>query len=101
LSGGTDPDAWLYERFHTEGGYNLAQYSNAEVDKLLEQGRQELDLRKRKEIYDKVQLIIATDAPMAFLYNMYQTEVWRDYVKGYYHRPTITPLSLKYAWLDK
>jgi peptide/nickel transport system substrate-binding protein len=101
ISGGTDPDAWLYERFHTGGGQNFWLYSNPEVDKLLEQGRQETDQAKRKAIYDQAQTIIANDAPVVFLYNVKQTEAWRDYVKGYVHNSTITLLNLKKTWLAK
>jgi peptide/nickel transport system substrate-binding protein len=101
MSNGTDPDAWLYDRFLSTGGRNIWKYSNPEVDKLLNEGRQELDQKKRKDIYDKVQNILAVDAPAVFLYNVNQTEAWRDYVKGYTHNSTITPLNLKKAWLAK
>ena len=33
-----DPDSFLASLFHTEGAYNLFQYSNPEVDGLLDQG---------------------------------------------------------------
>jgi peptide/nickel transport system substrate-binding protein len=99
--GNTDPDFWTYEPFHTKGGKNYGKYSNPEVDKLLEQGREVSDQGKRKEIYAEAQRITAAEGPMAFLFNMNQTEAWRDYVKGFYHLPTMHIIALKETWLDK
>jgi peptide/nickel transport system substrate-binding protein len=47
---------------------NFPGWKNAEGDKLLEQGRQELDQAKRKDIYFKFQQIIHDDAPYYFLW---------------------------------
>jgi peptide/nickel transport system substrate-binding protein len=99
--GNVDPDTWLYETFHTGGGKNYMSYSNPEVDKLLEQGRAEADREKRKGYYDQAQTLIAQDAPMAFLYNMKQTDAKRDYVMGFYHMPTMTFWALRETWLNK
>lgn len=98
--GNVDPDTWLYETFHTGGGKNYMGYSNPEVDKLLEQGRAESEQAKRKTIYDQAQELIAADAPMAFLYNMKQTDAVRNTVKGFYHLPTMTLFALRQTWLD-
>lgn len=99
--GNTDPDVWLYEPFHTDGGKNFGAYSDAEVDALLEQARQESDPGVRKALYDQVQNMVVEDAPMAFLYNMNQTEAWQSYVQGFYHLPTMHIIALKQTWLDK
>ncbi|UOQ43581.1 ABC transporter substrate-binding protein [Halobacillus salinarum] len=93
--GFVDPDEFLYNIFHTGGMYNQQGYSNKEVDKLLEQGRKELDKEKRKEIYDKAQKIIAEDAPMVFLYANSQTSAIRDRVEGFDVNPTVTTISLE------
>ncbi len=93
--GFVDPDEFLYNIFHTDGMYNQQGYSNPEVDKLLEQGRKELDKEKRKEIYDKAQKIIAEDAPMVFLYANPQTSAIRDRVEGFDVNPTVSTISLE------
>jgi len=47
---------------------NFVCWQNKEADSLLEQGRQELDQAKRKEIYFKFQLIAHDDIPYYFLW---------------------------------
>jgi peptide/nickel transport system substrate-binding protein len=63
---GGDPDATV--RFHslqiplaTGAGQNTGQYKNPDVDKLLEDGAQEVDQAKRKPIYVKLQEILLSD----------------------------------------
>nr|WP_219914451.1 ABC transporter substrate-binding protein [Thalassobacillus sp. CUG 92003] len=93
--GFVDPDEYLYNIFHTEGMYNQQNYSNPEVDQLLEQGRKEMDQEKRKEIYAEAQKIIAEDAPMVFLYANPQISAIRDRVEGFNVDPTVTTISLE------
>ena len=47
---------------------NFVCWQNPEADKLLEQGRQELDQAKRKDIYFQFQLIAHNDIPYYFLW---------------------------------
>ena len=47
---------------------NFPGWKNAQADQLLEQGRQELDQNKRKEIYAQFQTLIREDAPYYFLW---------------------------------
>ncbi|MDQ7031638.1 MAG: peptide-binding protein [Desulfonauticus sp.] len=65
-----DPD--LYDVWHSSkavpGGLNFIGFKNKEVDELLEQGRQTLDIQKRKKIYDRVQEILHFEQPYCFLY---------------------------------
>lgn len=59
--------------WHTEsaklGGSNFINYSNKEVDKLIDQAREELDLKKRSGMWKQIYKMIADDAPYAFLFN--------------------------------
>jgi len=64
-----DPDA--YEIWHSsqiEKGFNTISYSNPQVDRLLEEGRREYDIEKRKKIYWRIHELIAEDQPYTFLY---------------------------------
>ncbi|MBN1823214.1 MAG: peptide-binding protein [Endomicrobiales bacterium] len=65
-----DPDQYLI--WHSgqtgEGQYNFISYSNGEIDKLLIEGRRTFDVKKRKNIYNKVHRILAGDIPYVFLY---------------------------------
>ncbi|WP_156874775.1 peptide-binding protein [Thermodesulfobacterium hveragerdense] len=72
LGWSTGPDPDLYDIFHSSKtvspGLNFVGYANLELDRLLEQGRYTLDVKKRKKIYFKVQEILAEDQPYTFLY---------------------------------
>lgn len=64
---GGDPDAT--DTLRSNGGSNFSHYNNPQVDQLLDQGLEETDTAKRKQIYDQIQTIFADDVP--FLYMMY------------------------------
>jgi peptide/nickel transport system substrate-binding protein len=68
---GSDPD--LYPFWHSSQaqapGLNLALFSNATADKLLEDGRQTADPQKRAEMYQKFQDVLAEEVPAIFLYS--------------------------------
>ena len=44
-------------------GANRSYYSNPEVDRLIDLGRREIDERKRKQIYARLQQLLAEDLP--------------------------------------
>ena len=63
-----DPDQ--YSLWHsTQEGTNISKYKNARIDKLLEDGRTELDTETRKKIYLDFQRFIVEDVPAIFLYH--------------------------------
>lgn len=62
-----DPNSVL-GLFKTGVSFNLADYSNAEVDELLAQGAEELEPSKRFEIYQQVQQKLHDDVPAIALY---------------------------------
>jgi len=68
----TGPEPDLYDIWHSSKipppGLNFVGYANPEVDRLLEEGRRTFDRKKRKEIYDRFQEILAEDQPYTFLY---------------------------------
>ncbi len=47
---------------------NHVGFKNAEVDRLLEEGRRTFDLEKRKKAYFRIQEILAEEQPYVFLY---------------------------------
>lgn len=72
----TDPDQ--YTTWHsTETANNLSNYKNIRIDKLLEDGRLELNQESRKKIYLDFQRFLVEDAPAAFLYHPYSYSVSR------------------------
>lgn len=66
VAGATVDPSDLYDQFHTGASSNYAGYSNPDLDKLLEQGRQELDMEKAKAIWKQVQQILQDEVPMFF-----------------------------------
>jgi peptide/nickel transport system substrate-binding protein len=66
-SGRPDPDGNMYYYFHTGGGYNCMQYSNPQVDSLLEAARASNNQQVRTADYQKAQQIIMQDAPWVFI----------------------------------
>lgn len=65
-SGRIDPDGNMYSWFHTGGGFNDGQYSNPQVDSLLEQARAATDQSTRKGLYDQAQKILVEDVAYVF-----------------------------------
>jgi peptide/nickel transport system substrate-binding protein len=64
-----DPDC--YSTWHSSQypkGFNFIDYNNKAVDKLIAQGRTEMNVAKRKAIYQKLFPMIAEDVPYLFLY---------------------------------
>ncbi|MCX6792188.1 MAG: ABC transporter substrate-binding protein, partial [Candidatus Gottesmanbacteria bacterium] len=63
------PDPDQYPLWHsTQTETNITNYANVKIDKLLEDGRQEMDINKRKAIYADFQRYLTEDVPAAFLY---------------------------------
>ena len=79
-----DPDQ--YSIWHSSqqgpGQFNFIGYTNPEVDKLLENGRKELDNKKRKIIYDKFSKIIYDEQPIIYLYAGYGLTAIHKKIKG-------------------
>lgn len=70
-----DPDQYVL--WHSEQTTNITHYVNLRIDKILEDGRKEVDIEKRKTIYADFQKFIFADPPAAFLYFPYTYEVTR------------------------
>lgn len=64
----SDPDQ--YALWHSTQTSNITHYQNPKIDKLLEDGRQEIDQELRKQIYHDFQRFLVEDSPVAFLYQL-------------------------------
>jgi ABC-type transport system substrate-binding protein len=65
-----------------ENGLNLSNYQNKDVDKILEEVREEFDEEKRKEKLEKFEEILNKDCPAIFLYNPDYLYFVSERVKG-------------------
>lgn len=64
----SDPDQ--YSLWHsTQTSSNITKFSNPRIDKLLEDGRTELDQGERKSIYLDFQRFLVEESPAIFLYH--------------------------------
>lgn len=99
LYGSTDPNIMFYF-FHSSRirATNRAWFSSPELDQLLEQGQQELDRDKQREIYLKVQEYIVKESPWVILCNPYEFTGVRKEVRGFTLHPQGTYL-LHDTWL--
>jgi peptide/nickel transport system substrate-binding protein len=80
-----DPDDGYYRYLHTNGGvWQLSGFlSNADLDRLLDEGRAEADPEKRKAIYAKIVEIVQAEASM-IIFGSGDTAVgWRSTVRGF------------------
>lgn len=70
LGWNVEPDPDVYSLFHSTQlppqGQNIVGYKNAEVDRLLEATRVELDAEKRKQTFHQLHRILADEQPYAF-----------------------------------
>jgi peptide/nickel transport system substrate-binding protein len=82
---GSDPDPYAF--WHSsqtgENGFNLSNFSNKEVDRILEDARVISDQAKRQELYGKFQDIIAEEEPAIFMYSPVYTYVQSNKLKGF------------------
>ncbi|MBI2613328.1 MAG: hypothetical protein HYW62_00950 [Candidatus Levybacteria bacterium] len=69
------PDPDQYALWHSSQVNNITHYDNKRIDKLLEDGRKELDIEKRKIIYADFKKYILADPPASFLFFPYYYEV--------------------------
>ncbi|WP_432663173.1 glutathione ABC transporter substrate-binding protein [Wukongibacter baidiensis] len=85
-----DPDYGLYALYNSSqhgGAGNRTYFTNAEVDKLLQEGRTAIDPEKRAEAYKKAQEIIVSEAPDVMLYYQTQNVGASKTVKGFELHP--------------
>lgn len=76
-----DPD--VSSVYGTDGAYNWMKYNNPEAQKLLEQGKSEPEVEKRKEIFDELQEVWQKDLPLISLYSDSQlSAVSEDVIYG-------------------
>ncbi len=86
-TGIVDPDYGTYSLFTTGAGYNFNNYSNPEIDFLLDYGRFTVDMDTRKEIYDRVQRILADELPHIFINTEITTFAYNADLEGFIHAP--------------
>ncbi|MCL6454327.1 MAG: peptide ABC transporter substrate-binding protein [Alicyclobacillus sp.] len=67
-SGRVDPDQDSYSFWHTGGPNNGSNFSNPQVDQLLDKARTISDMNQRKQVYDQFMNVMHQQDPYIFLY---------------------------------
>jgi oligopeptide transport system substrate-binding protein len=94
-----DPENFADVLFHSGAQQNLGNYSNPEVDAILDQARVEQDVNYRIQLYQQAEEIIVQEAPALFTYHGISYVLVKPYLKGYVLTPIDIPLE-RYMWLE-
>jgi peptide/nickel transport system substrate-binding protein len=96
-----DPDTAFFRALHATKGQNWNSSSPSDLDGMLEEGRRTFDPKRRKEIYDKVQIMILENVPHLWLFSADHIDFSQSYVKGWVQHPTTNLYGFERVWLDK
>jgi peptide/nickel transport system substrate-binding protein len=99
--GYADPDVAFFRALHSTKGQNWNSWKVPEVDAMLEEGRKTMDAKKRKEIYDKVQIAILENVPHLWLYSADLIDFTQASVKGFRQHPTALLYGLEGTSVEK
>ncbi len=95
-----DPENFLDILFHSGSTENLGEYSNPEVDALLEKARAERDEGQRMALYGQIEQKIVDDAAVIPLFFDIQYVLVKPHVKGFVPMSVPAPM-LKYISLER
>jgi len=62
-----DPYFFLYNLFHSESYFNVFNYKNKRIDKLLDEAVRISEKNKRNKMYEEINNIIIEDIPAVFI----------------------------------
>ena len=86
-----DPQDFLDILFHSDSTLNHGNYSNPELDSILEQARTEPDIERRVELYHEAENLIVQDAPLLPLWYTGEQYVL---IKGHVEDYRVTPMTV-------
>jgi peptide/nickel transport system substrate-binding protein len=95
-----DPNTLVLPNFKTGESGNFANYSNPDVDTLIEQAIATTDQAERAKLYQQIQQILLEDLPWVNLFVANQFEAMKSNVKGYVHIPTGSNAYFRQTWLE-
>jgi oligopeptide transport system substrate-binding protein len=93
-----DPENFADVLFHTGSLQNRGNYSNPQLDVLLEQARVERDVQARIAMYQQAEQMIVDDAPVLFTTHSLSYQLVKPYLNGYVFTPIAVPIE-RYMWL--
>ncbi|GAA0782383.1 ABC transporter substrate-binding protein [Hathewaya limosa] len=75
-------DIYIEALFHSHSQYNLGNYSNTTVDKLLSQGKEFLNPKAKNLQYLKIQELLMDDSPWLYLFSSNLAYMYKDTLSG-------------------
>ncbi|OBB59487.1 ABC transporter substrate-binding protein [Mycobacterium sp. 852013-51886_SCH5428379] len=81
--GNIDPDDFYYAQHHTDGTSNAQKFSDPEVDRLLDGGRVETNVDRRRNGYARAATLIADKVSYIYLYNPSILQAWTPALTDY------------------
>ncbi|AEG13776.1 ABC-type transporter, periplasmic subunit [Desulfofundulus kuznetsovii DSM 6115] len=96
-----DPDFFFGRWIHSNGQMNVQRgvgYNNPEADRLVELAAAEREPAKKKELYDRLQRLVASDVPLCSIYHDVCLYATRKEVQDLTLDPFFKP-SLEKAWI--
>lgn len=100
LSPRNDPDLSSFPWWHSSAGINFSQFSDPELDRVLEEARKEVDQQKRRELYREAIELFRYHVPYVFVYHLNEMKAWRNEVQGFRHIPDMM-MRFEDVWLDQ
>ena len=98
----TEVDDFLFGSFYPEQPNNRSHVADAELNKMLQAQRRELDPRKRKAIVEDIQRYLADKAYYIYLPSSPQYQAHPKYVKGFKHHDGYgLGYKLMFTWMDR
>ena len=81
-----DPDLMPTELYHPDGGFNFGRSKNEAAIALIEAGRKEVDLEKRRAIYWKLEQVLYNSCEDAWFWWEETATAYRQSVQGWNQR---------------
>jgi peptide/nickel transport system substrate-binding protein len=98
----TEVDDFLFGSYYPEQPNNRSHVADAELNKMLQAQRRELDPKKRKAIVDDIQRYLADKAYYIYLPSSAQYQAHPKYVKGFKHHDGYgLGHKLMFTWMDR
>ena len=89
---GLDPDRYVFwHSTQNKTGLNFSNFSTVRLDKSLEEGREELDIEKRKNHYNIFQTAFSEEAPALFLLHPAQYFYYSNKIEGLPNKKVFYP----------
>jgi len=96
-----DPNLLFYRHFHKQPkGADFRNWNSDRGSELLDQGRQETDPEKRREIYIAFQKVLAEEVPTIMMFSADHVVAANERVHNFEHHPTGWYFGLINTWVE-